>query len=99
MTENGRLFTRARSSAMFPNLPWCIFDLKVPLWLRFLLHQHKCKSAPDLLPIHNKVISGSDPPSSQGAGGGAGRVPINLRADSLFTVPPTLQGARGQRAV
>ncbi|GFN77942.1 hypothetical protein PoB_000444800 [Plakobranchus ocellatus] len=45
--------------------------------------------------FHNKVISGfwALPHASQGAGGGARtrnrRVPADLRADSLATVPPT----------
>ncbi|GFO47609.1 hypothetical protein PoB_007411400 [Plakobranchus ocellatus] len=43
---------------------------------------------------HNKVISGlSGPPSAQGAGVGARtrdiKIPADIRADSLATVPPT----------
>ncbi|GFO18117.1 hypothetical protein PoB_004462200 [Plakobranchus ocellatus] len=62
---------------------------------------------------HKKVIPGfSSPPSDQGAGGGARardrRIPADLRADSLTTVPPTthhndcetvLHAAQGNRSV
>ncbi|GFO16717.1 hypothetical protein PoB_004322200 [Plakobranchus ocellatus] len=43
----------------------------------------------------------SDPPSGQGAGGGARtrdrRVPVDLRADSLATVPPTPLGVSDRK--
>ncbi|GFN82656.1 hypothetical protein PoB_000916200 [Plakobranchus ocellatus] len=45
--------------------------------------------------VHNKRSQAFSPPSGWGAGGGARtrdrRIPAELRADSLATVPPTPQ--------
>ncbi|GFO30512.1 hypothetical protein PoB_005701700 [Plakobranchus ocellatus] len=74
---------------------WCDFNEKIKLWEIETLQQ-----LPHAVPPSRRTVSPqqgdlrlSGPPSGQGAGVGARtrgrRVPADLRADSLATVPPT----------